>query len=195
MYQKNLIVEFGQKSLYRNIDFTLDTLTRNNKESQYRIHDKYEPVKQPITIKIKPELSEKDMSKAVIVKENGGKLSYGGIWKDGYLVTSIDEFGVYGIDYDTIAPTIKQILFSTKANKINTFKFGLRDNLSVKGKYANDIKIKVWIDGIFILTPYNAKSDILEIPLSEIGFGTHQLKIEVTDHSGNVGSFTSEFWK
>jgi len=195
MFQKNLVIQFGPKSLYRNIDFTLDTIARNGKESQYRIHHKYEPIKQPISIKIKPELSNKDMSKAIIVKENGGRLSYGGTWKEGYLVTSIDEFGVYGIEYDTVAPSIKRVLFSTKANKLKKFRFSVRDNLAIKSRYANDVTIKVWIDGVFIISPYSAKTDILEVPISDIRPGTHQLKIEVTDHSGNKGIFTSAFWK
>jgi hypothetical protein len=195
MYLKNISIEFGAKSLYRNIDFTLDTISRNGKESQYRIHHKYEPIKQPISIKIKPELSDKDLSKAVIVKENGGKISYGGRWKDGYLTTKIDEFGVYGIEYDSTAPTIKKVLFSTKASKIRRFRFSVRDNLAIKSRYADDVKIKVWIDGVFMISPYSAKTDILEIPLSGIGSGKHQLKIEVTDHCGNIGTFSSDFWK
>ena len=195
MYQKNLIIQFGPKSLFRNIDFTLDTIGRSGKESQYRIHQKYEPIKQPISIKIKPELSNKDLSKAIIIKENGGKVSYGGIWKAGYLMTSIDEFGVYYLEYDTIAPTIKPVYFSTKANKIKNFRFSVRDNLAVKSRYADDIKIKVWIDGVFVISPHNAKSDILEIPLKNCSSGTHDLKIEVIDHVGNIGVFNSRFWK
>jgi hypothetical protein len=194
---KNLMLTFTPKSLFRNIHLNINRVESNKSESKYTIHNPYEPIKTPIKIGIKPEypISEK-MDKAIIVRTNGSsnsKLNYGGKWLDGYLTTEMIEFGTFFIDYDTIAPNIKSINFTPNVGKKSEIKFHVKDNLSTKGKNVYDIKIKVWIDENFVISPYTSKTQVLQIPVKHLENGGHDLKIEVKDHSGNTAYFSAGF--
>ena len=92
-----------------------------------------------------------------------------------------------------ISPTIKRVDFSANASRKTKFRFELEENLPTRGQFVNDMKIKVWIDGNFIVSPYSSKTKILEIPLTDLYSGDHSLKIEAKDHSGNTSYFNATF--
>ncbi|MBK8624235.1 MAG: M23 family metallopeptidase [Saprospiraceae bacterium] len=194
---KNLTLFFEPKSLFRNIRLNMVKIEGNKNETKYIIHNIYEPIKKPIKISLRPEYPISDkMDKAIIVRTNGSggsKLNYGGKWIDGYLTTEMTEFGTFFIDYDTIAPTIKSINFTPNVGKKSEIKFHIKDNLPTKGKTVGDIKIKVWIDENFVISPYTSKTQVLQIPVKHLENGGHDLKIEVKDHSGNTAYFSAGF--
>lgn len=194
--KRNLSLRFDKNSLFRNIYLSLKADTATHSETKYRIHDLYEPIKSPIEISIKPENTSANMDKAIIVgtnERNTRKTNYGGTWKDGNLTTKMIEFGTYYLDYDTIAPSIRVINFSPNAGKKTHFRFYVKENLNTRGQNVSDVKIKVFIDGLFVISPYSSKTDVLEIPLSHLINGSHYLKIEASDHSGNFAYFESGF--
>ncbi len=196
--EKNFTMLFSENSLFRNIKLSYQTIEEEGKETKYQIHDTDEPIRTPIFIAIKPEYPLDDkMSKAIIIRTGtkGGRTSYGGTWKDGSITARVSDFGTYHIDYDTVAPTIKIVDFNTLAGKKRAFRFMIKDNYSTKGEDAEDIEYKVWIDGVFTISPLSAKSSIVEIPLKDLSDGSHILKIEAKDHSGNISFFNSTFVK
>jgi len=198
IYEKNLFVNFKENSLYRNIRFNLTANTVEGKESEYDIHEVLEPVKSPIEIGIKPDypiIDKKD--KAVIISINGKnrKVNYGGRWKDEFLTTKIREFGTFSVGYDTIAPDIRSIDFTSKVGKKSSFRFKMGDNMSVRGEDAEQLTYKVWINDIFIISPYSTKTGILEVPIRDLLSGTYQLRIEARDHSDNLAVFSASFFK
>jgi len=191
----NCNVFFTQNSIFRNINFRFTENNTANKEGElsYTIHQPFEPIKSPISIGIKPQkTSNIGNPKAVIVKVNS-KISFGGQWVEDHLFTKINEFGDFRIEYDNTAPSIKPISFSTKATKLKAFSFSIKDNYPTRGDQVDEVKYKVWIDDIFVISPFRAMNHTLTIPLAEIKPGNHILKIEAIDHSGNVSLFNVSF--
>lgn len=192
----NLKLRLGPGHLFRNIFLKLDRNGEAEKEPKYTIHDESEPVKSVFPLFIKPEILREDkLEKAVIVKfdTKNGRVSYGGIWQDGYLSAQVKEFGVYGIVYDTIAPSIKPVEFTVLPTNKNRFTFSIKDNLPIKGSMAHKLRYRVWIDSVFTVAPFSSKNAILEVPLQNISEGKHHLKIEAVDHSGNISWFETDF--
>jgi hypothetical protein len=176
----------------------METTAVEGKETQYHIHHNSEPIKSPIEIGIKPEnpISEK-MDKAVIILTNGNKrkVNYGGKWKDESLTTKIREFGTFSVGYDTIAPDIRSIDFTSKVGKKRKFRFKMGDNMSVRGEDVEQLTYKVWINDIFTISPYSTKTGVLDVPIGELRSGNHQLRIEARDHSDNLAIFSAKFFK
>jgi Peptidase family M23 len=180
---------FEPESLFRNINCQLiiDTL---GSENSYSIHEDIEPIRTPIKLAIKPK-SLQDPAKAIIIYKNS--ISYGGEWTGGYLTTDIRDFGRYSIAYDIQPPSIKPGNYSTKAHKKSQFTFTIKDNYSTRGDDVDEVAYKVWIDGVFVVSPFRQLNSTLTIPISEVGSGEHTLKIEARDHSGNISYFDSVF--
>ena len=184
--------------MYRGFCPEIGRITQEGYETRYRIHKTTEPLKSGAEIHLTPEYPKPLLaSKAIVasVDNNGKKLNHGGRWKNGRLNVRIRQFGTYFIDYDTIAPEIRKLDFSTSIVSKRKFRFRVTDDMPTSGPEANDLSYKVWIDGKFVISPYSLKSKVLEIPLDDITTGDHTLKITATDHSGNTGVFTSSFVK
>ena len=198
LHIKNLSVTFNENSLFRNIYCRLDTIIRENKPTQYKIHDRYEPLKNPLKITIQPDFVIPDSmkSKAIIIREDVGRINCGGIWKDSLLETRITDFGVYSLGFDLNAPSIKAVSFLPNAAKFNKFSFRIADNFPIMSNgLTRAIQIKVWIDDVFQVCPFDAKSNTLTIPLKGIDKGKHELVIEATDHCKNTAYFNAQFIK
>lgn len=194
----NIKIKIGSNALYRTIPFKLDIKRTSGKNSTYQIHQETEALRTNIELHIKPEVYvEKYVNKSIITYTNkkGRKFNCGGSWREGFLMAHIGEFGMYSVGYDTIPPTIKTINFKKITNKRTKFLFSIRDNLPTKGRDVSELTYKVWIDGMVTISPYSLKSSELEVPVSHLSSGTHTLKIEVKDHSGNKRVFESEFNK
>lgn len=186
-----LKIHFTDQSLFRPIDFKLrvDSLS----EYTYHIHDNHEPIRIPTKISIRPRTNDgsRDPNKAIIVYNNG--VSYGGTWEGDALTTEIRDFGRYSIQYDTKAPSITPIKYSTRAHKYETFVFTIKDNYATRGEDVEEIEYKVWIDGAYVVSPFRLLNQTLTVPLDNVGQGEHVIKITAVDHSGNESIFESIF--
>jgi hypothetical protein len=132
-------------------------------------------------------------TKAVIIRQGGQ--NYGGQWEGEYLTTRIKEFGSFYLGYDTVPPTIKSINFTKKAGRKSAYQFKLRDNLTVNGATTREVKYKVWIDDVFVVSPLRKMNNTLTVPIHQLPKGSHRLKIEAWDHSGNKANYESVFTK
>lgn len=193
-----LKVYFEPKTLYRNIQCKVDTVRHAKYGTKYKIHDYKEPFKHPLKITIKPdfEIPEQKKSKVIVIKEDGGITNCGGAWQDSLFETRITGFGTYRLGYDTVPPSIKTVSFLAKASKLKRFLFRITDNFPViKNGFTDPIRIKVWIDGQFHISPFDLKTQTLMIPIHEIDSGKHELVIEVKDYSDNTSYFNVQFSK
>ena len=198
IYDENdCTVVINENSLFRNIYFQFETLNDSICNPCYRIHKASEPLRNNIEIKIRSDHTSPNLkNKAIIVRKDPlkGDINHGGnILKDG-IVTSTRFFGIYALSYDTIAPTVFPVNFNKKAVSSQKFSFEIKDNLETAGS-ASDISYKVWIDNELIICPYKPLTKILDIPLKNIPSGNHNLKIQVTDHSGNTTIYRNNFSK
>jgi hypothetical protein len=188
-------VVVNENSLFRNIYFQFETLKDSICNPCYRIHNASEPLRSNIEIKIKSDQSTPNFrNKAIIVRKDAlkGDINHGGnIMKD-EIVTGTRFFGIYALEYDTIAPSVLPVSFNKKATSVQKFSFEIKDNLETAGS-ARDISYKVWIDNDLIICPYKPLTKILDIPLKDIPSGNHNLKIQVTDHSGNTTIYRNNF--
>ncbi len=198
MTHDNLVIKFKNNSLFRNVPLEILSIKSEENETKYQIHNELEPIKTPIDIEIKPEVyAEGSIRKAIIVnrKRNGSKINYGGVWNNGKLCTKIREFGTYYLAYDTIAPVIKSINFKADAANKSSFRFKLSENISVRGELARPLQYKVWINDIFMVSPFDMKTGILTVPISDLPKGKYDLRIHVIDHSDNQSTYTGVFFK
>jgi murein DD-endopeptidase MepM/ murein hydrolase activator NlpD len=194
----NASLFFEPNSLFRNINCVLDTITQANKMTKYKIHDRKEPLKTPLKIAILPDMNIPDqkIAKAIIVREDAGKINCGGSWNEDGLETRITDFGVYTIGFDTIAPSIRPVSFLPKAAKFQRFRFTISDNFRLMSNgMTKALQIKVWVDGNFHLSSFDAKTHTLTIPIKDINSGKHELVIEAIDHCSNAAYFNSYFYR
>jgi len=191
----NCRVVVHEKSLFRDISFQFDSLADNYGNTTYNIHQETEPVKNNIEISIRSaSLAKSLLSKMIIVKvgSDGGYVNYGGKWQSDWLIAQTRSFGKYQLIADTIPPTIKSISFNSKKPGSGKFTFSVKDNLETAGS-ARELSYKVWINNKLIICPYKSLTYVLEVPINHVASGSHKLKIEATDHSGNRAVFTGSF--
>lgn len=191
----NAHLTFYTHSLFRNIDFTSSVSSiPSSTEKRYLIHDPAEALKSAFRLGIIPEKVRSDKKeKAVIVLDNGGgRIQYKSHWCQDTLVANVDEFGMYYVDYDTLGPGIQPVFFQQALSYEKPLAFSIKDNFIARGSHANALKHKVWVDDCFLALPLSLKST-LEIPISNLSPGWHQLRIEATDPVGNISYFSSPF--
>jgi hypothetical protein len=196
--QNNVRISIGKNALFRNLPFTLKEKPYAGHNTVYQIHDENEPLKSGIDLMIKPDIILTKWKKNAIItwtSENGKKYNYGGYWKDGFVQCRINDFGSYTVEYDTLAPIIRAIDFKSNVGTKSSFKFELKDDFAVKGRDADEMSYKVWINDIVVISPYNLKSSLLEVPISDLKAGTYTLRMEVRDHCGNKTTFKKTFSK
>ncbi|MFZ1748838.1 MAG: M23 family metallopeptidase [Saprospiraceae bacterium] len=192
----NIKVSFNENTLFRNIRCDIIPSMIQGRETKYSIHHEMEPLKGFLDIAIKPDyFLESKADKAIIIHQskNGTKSNCGGRWQGDRLAISGRQFGIYYLDYDTIAPTIGVKSFSPRPKKKNPFRFIIRDNYPTKGNDARTLKYKIWIDGIFAICPLNNGTSTVDIPIKHLKSGDHEVNIEAVDHCGNVSYFNSSF--
>jgi hypothetical protein len=123
----------------------------------------------------------------LIVKVDDGTGAFssaGGSWEnDGYVRTTIREFGNYTVAADTVPPVITPV--DPSYNKAlagrKTIKFTIKDNLSGIKSYRGTL------DGRWILMDYDAKNDLLVYFIEErMKAGSNAFRLEVTDMKDNI---------
>jgi hypothetical protein len=161
----------------------------------HKIHNKYTPVHDYITLGIKPMgLPEKLRSKAIIVKmkdEGSGYSSAGGNYDtDGFVRTKIREFGNYAVAIDTVPPKIRSLnseSFKSLGSQ-TAVKFTISDELSGISSYRGTL------NGKWILMDYDAKNDLLVYTIDErLLAGQNAFELKVTDGKGNQAVYKAVF--
>ena len=193
--QSELELYFEEGSFYEDVYLSYTySMERSNHiySGVHHIHDKYVPVHEPFTIKMRPIRAIPDSlkSKAVIVRCEGADGENGLIskWEDEFLVAKSRSFGDYCIMIDTVPPTIKPSSFKPKMNGQKQMTFKIKDNLTGIKSYNG------YVDGEWILLEYDLKTRRLIHPFDgRISRGKHQLRIEVLDNNNNKGIFEQSF--
>ena len=163
----------------------------------HKIHDKYTPVQDDMTLSIKPQnLPEKLRAKALIVKiSDDGKsfTSAGGNWENtGFVTAKIREFGDYSVSVDTIPPKITAInpeSFKNLAGQ-KMIKFTISDELSGIASYRGTL------NGKWVLMEYDPKNDLLYYTIDEhLPVGQSSFSLEVIDGKGNRKVYSAKLVK
>lgn len=162
----------------------------------HKIHLPTTPLCKPFGIAIKPiNLPDSLIDKALIVKidKNGYKSSVGGEYINGKIATTARFFGNYCVGVDATAPSIRALSIKGRTNLIegDRLRFRISDNLSGIATYNG------YIDGIWILFKYDAKSSTLTYYFDKkLEYNkTHTIRMEITDVKGNKATYNGKFWK
>ncbi len=174
--------------------YTMDTAgTHTEISSIYHIQDENVPLSANYTLMLKPKpyLPDSLMKKAVVVRLEGKrKVSIGGKWDNGYLVTHPKVFGSYVIAIDLYRPIIKPVnVYKDKDMSRDTaMAFEVTDNLSGVGYFRGTI------DGKWVLMELNPKNNWIYYLFDEkVGKGTHHVKLVASDEVGNTSVYETDF--
>jgi hypothetical protein len=195
----SVILDAPAGCFYDSFTFKHDTARRipGTYSTVHKIHDKFTPVQDYITLSIKPQdLPERLRDKALIVKMNDDGKSFssaGGKWENtGFVTTKIREFGDYSISVDTIQPKITAInpeSFKNLAGQ-KKVKFTISDELSGIASYRGTL------NGKWILMEYDPKNDLLYYTIDErLLAGQNTFSLEVTDGKGNRKVYSARLVK
>jgi hypothetical protein len=189
-----IILDAPAGVFYDSFTFKYDTAKRvtGTFSPVQKIHDKYTPVHDNITLSIRPvnmPVNLEDKALIVKIKDDGkGFTSAGGKYERGYVVTKIKEFGNYSISVDTIPPKIKPVqpeVFTKMAGQ-KLIKLIISDDLSGIAGY------RASLNGKWILMEYDAKNDMLIYAIDEhLVAGKNTLLVEVTDGKSNRSFFAA----
>jgi len=160
----------------------------------HRIHDRYTPVHDYMTLSIKPaNLPEVLREKALVVKVKDEGINYtsaGGEWEsNGRITAKIREFGDYTVAVDTVPPKIKAIRPETffKMAGVREIRITISDELSGIASYRG------MLNGKWILMEYDAKNNVLIYTVDELLLpGKNTLLLEVRDGKRNRALYSAQ---
>lgn len=157
----------------------------------HQIHNNLTPLHTGFELWIKPDASLGALKdKAVIVSTGGG--SQGGVYDNGYIKSTVRNFGSYYIAVDTVAPSITPVNIAEGKNMAGIAKilFKIRDNLSGVKSFNG------YIDGNWVLMEFDTKTATLWHSFDErTPAGKHVLKLVVDDMKGNSRTYSVNFTK
>jgi hypothetical protein len=188
---------FPKNSLYDSINFAFacDTLRAANTYSPtYSIHNDRVPLQRPYILSINYDSVEPYYrDKLLIAKYSGdGKyLAYGGVAKQGKVLTQLRTFGNFVVTMDTLAPEIipiADLAASSDLSNAQSIKLKITDNLSGVSTYNG------YINGAWVLFQWDAKNNLLFYEFDENipNIGSFELKIEAVDDRGNKATFIKQ---
>ncbi len=195
--KEDIIFSMPEGALYDNLNFRYHTLEQ--KAGAYSpvhcLHNPHTPVQLASELKIRPlGLPEELKDKALIVTlDDDNEISAaGGEWKDGFISTSIREFGDYFIITDTIAPEIRSmdLKASTDTLKSSSVRFKVSDKISGIKSYEG------YIDNEWVLFEYDLKNDMVfyRFDPSRLQSGKHhELELYIIDNKENIAYYYAEF--
>ena len=134
------------------------------------------------SLSIKGALPGVPAERTVIVRVNGTKVNaYPTKHANGVHTASVRDWGQFTLAADTTAPTVRPANFSEgKPLKTNTIKVKIGDNLAGVETY------NCYLNGSWILAEYDGKTATLVIDArGKLRTGQNELRVEVTDGSGN----------
>ena len=178
-YNSSADIYFPKKSLFDTLFFQLnhkiDTVPKARE--YFSLHPTTSPLRQNISITLKPSLDYPKKDKTHVYKTNGGRsFSFtGGVWEKNTLKFKSRDMGTYTILEDTISPQIRVI----RLNKDMT-SFVIKDELSGIGK------IDAFINDQWVLMNYDYKKNLIwsEKIDNNIAF-TGEFKLVIRDNAGN----------
>lgn len=131
-----------------------------------------------MSLKVYKPIKEKENKMVVMIDDH----CLTGKYENGWFKTESKFFGVFSIAYDTIAPAVS---FPSPKKKTKA-KPALADTKIIKFEVGDQMSgisdYHVYLNGIWQIAEYDAKSCIISCAISE---KTGTLKIEVTDRVGN----------
>ncbi len=159
----------------------------------HELHNPYVPVHKYYTLKIKPRgLPKRLRDKALITRitYNDYKISMGGEWERGYVITNVRSFGDFTVSIDTVAPRIRLLnIYDGKSMKWqDNIRVAVTDNLSGIDYFEGRI------DGQWVLMQYDTKYNLLKYDFEgPVGPGKHTFQLKVTDHQDNTARVQLQF--
>ncbi|MFN8259029.1 MAG: M23 family metallopeptidase [Bacteroidales bacterium] len=185
---------FTENSLFNDLNFNYSvSATKANEFSKYHlIHYPDVPIMEKAEIEIKPIKDPDSLSSKLFIARAGNKgaiIPAGGTWSEGFLKTSINQFGTYFIEIDTMPPTINPVVLKSDKHKSKSrLQFKIQDKQSGISEYA------VYIDEKWVLFEFDQKNDLISCNLlnENIKKGKHNLIIWVRDKCNNLGFYEKE---
>jgi hypothetical protein len=170
-------------TLYLKLNYAIDP--NNNNQEFFEINEDIIPIREYITITLRPENDYYDQKKTFVYSvSNSGNLSYaGGKWNDDGITFRTRNFGRFTLLTDTVAPSIKVIKVSN-----TECRFQIKDDLSGLKSF------KATINGKWVLMNYDHKRNLI---WSEKSDNTMPFKgdfeLVVTDNAGNESKYIHKF--
>lgn len=186
-------INLPKGSLYSDLYFRYDQGTRPKGAYSHlqHIHNRMVPVHQGYSLAINAQDVPRNLqSKALIVNAQGD--SQGGIYKDGFVMTTARTLGSFYITVDTVAPIIRSLNLSANKNMsaYSRINFKISDNLSGIQSFEG------YIDDQWILMEYDPKSASLRHTFDDnLPKGRHRFKLRVKDWKDNEKVFEADFVK
>lgn len=184
----DFVVDLPAYSLLESTDFYYARMTSPvpSYSALHRIGRTSTPLIKPMVLSIKIEnVPAQYMDKLVIARVQGTRtlVFSGGDVKEGQIETRAYRFGDYVVVADTTAPTVKPLGFSShkNINALQALKIVVKDDLSGVKMYRAEV------NGKWTVMEYDAKSDLLIIPVDELFLmGKNELKLVVIDARNNI---------
>lgn len=194
---EDMALSIPEGALYETLYFqyTVSPSPANALAPIHHIHNDETPLHRYCTLSIRPKaLPPALASKAIVVCLNGERPeSTGGKWVNGAIETRIRELGQYTTALDTVAPSIRPVVFAENMRSKSLMSFALTDNFSVGGT-ARSLRYRATVDGQWVLFEYDRKSGRLVHYFDErIPPGEHILRLTVTDDRDNTAVFERKF--
>lgn len=152
-----------------------------NKLGKAVVGNKDENLLKAFTLSIKiPKTIKGKEDKMVLLNENACLV---GTYQNGWFKADSKSFGMFGVSYDTVAPTIV-LSRSKKKVSASSVRFKVADNLSGIADYH------IYVNDVWQIAEYDAKSATISCYFTEPNPKT--LKVEVIDRVGNKAVLNRE---
>lgn len=159
-----------------------ETLKPIKKGLAVRVGDQNIFLNSAVKVKMKVGAVKPGQEKKYVLMNNGHALQT--TFENGWIYGETKNLGDFTYVIDTIKPTIKPLQTGKKMSTLGNQKwlsYKISDGLSGIGNY------QIWINGIWQIAEYDAKSDLLICYFNEdCPKGNLKIKIEVEDKSGNI---------
>lgn len=193
----DLKVNIDKNALFDDVCFYpfIDTVREKGyyNDVVYCLGGDYVPLKKRIKLAIR--LDTSFVSKAYFVNSlNGGApVSVESVVEGDSLFCYVKNLGKYSVCFDTVAPRI------TPMGKYSLKHFGKNGRMFFKiGERESGVdKYEGRIDGVWVMTSYDAKRKMLECVFDKQRIKTgsrHKFVLTVSDKCGNVSSYTAEIY-
>jgi len=181
-------------SLYEDIDFEACQRTSVYYSDIFCLHDSYTPLHQSVPLKLRLTTDNLVSKKAYyLARENRyGNFQYvsAGTYQNGWLATTIREFGKYTVLADTMPPKITPVKIEN-AIKNRLFRIRITDDATGLSTWRGTI------DGKWALFEYHTKTGQLRYAFDDNRLDKdrqHTLELHVFDACGNESTFQYMFY-
>ncbi|HXB40081.1 MAG TPA: M23 family metallopeptidase [Bacteroidia bacterium] len=179
---ENYKIEIPEKSLY-----TDTYLESNFYDNALHLYAKgYDvPFQKSCTLGIKPNPELVKYADKLCIAEK--KAYCGGNYKDGFVTTTVKNFGTYKVGLDTIAPAIKFIKPKTK----KVYKAGDVISFKVSDEFSGIGNFKIFVNDKFQLAEYEHKTGMIFFEVNDkTPKGKIIVRLELSDKKNNKTIYT-----